>query len=172
MVELGVKIVKDSMGGDAAGAFWFLIAKNPADESRSTSEEFYLPERKNLHLLPNHQVTKVILEKEHGKVRATGAEYVSGSNRARHRVRARKDVILSAGALFTPQILQLSGIGDKRLLKKVGIEAVVDLPGVGANHQDHLMYLLFQTGRLFDGLVTPLILKSYSEQFNKSWKLQ
>ena len=52
-------------------------------------------------------------------------------------VKATKEVILAAGALHTPQILQLSGIGDNALLQSVGIETVVDLPGVGRNFQDH-----------------------------------
>jgi len=53
-------------------------------------------------------------------------------------VRARKEVILSAGALKSPQILELSGIGDPNILKPLGIDVRIDLPGVGANVQDHM----------------------------------
>jgi len=51
-------------------------------------------------------------------------------------VKARREIILAAGALHSPQILQLSGIGPKQLLSSLGIETVVDLPGVGRNFQD------------------------------------
>ena len=51
-------------------------------------------------------------------------------------VQARREIILAAGALHSPQILQLSGIGPKQLLSSLGIETVVDLPGVGRNFQD------------------------------------
>ena len=52
---------------------------------------------------------------------------------------ARKEVIISAGAVHTPQILQLSGLGDVKILKKFGIKTVVDLPDVGQNLQNHLV---------------------------------
>lgn len=55
-------------------------------------------------------------------------------------VSAKKEVILAAGAGHTPQILQLSGIGPKALLQKLGIPVVNDLPGVGRNFQDHPVY--------------------------------
>lgn len=51
-------------------------------------------------------------------------------------VQARREIILVAGALHSPQVLQLSGIGPKKLLSSLGIETVVDLPGVGRNFQD------------------------------------
>jgi choline dehydrogenase-like flavoprotein len=52
-------------------------------------------------------------------------------------VRARKEIILAAGTVHTPQILQLSGIGAASQLQGLGIDVVEDLPGVGANFQDH-----------------------------------
>lgn len=52
-------------------------------------------------------------------------------------VLAKKEVILSAGAVNTPQILLLSGVGDKKALSKVGIKSIVESPGVGQNFQDH-----------------------------------
>lgn len=51
-------------------------------------------------------------------------------------VLAKKEVVLAAGAAFSPQILQLSGVGPAKLLKSLGITPVVDLPGVGQNFQD------------------------------------
>lgn len=52
-------------------------------------------------------------------------------------VKVKKEVILAAGAVHTPQILQLSGIGDKELLQRLGLSVLIDLPGVGQNYQDH-----------------------------------
>ncbi len=68
--------------------------------------------------------------------RAVGIEYLQ--NGARHRARARREVILCGGSINSPQILQLSGIGPGTLLQSVGIPVVHDLPGVGENLQDHI----------------------------------
>lgn len=71
--------------------------------------------------------------------RATGIEYrISGSNDTEVRtVRARKLVVVAAGALGTPQILERSGVGNKKLLQSHSIQVISDLPGVGENYQDH-----------------------------------
>jgi choline dehydrogenase-like flavoprotein len=52
-------------------------------------------------------------------------------------VKARKETILAAGAVHTPQLLQLSGVGPREVLERAGIDVKVDLPGVGNNFQDH-----------------------------------
>ncbi|MDQ8727885.1 GMC family oxidoreductase N-terminal domain-containing protein [Bradyrhizobium sp. LHD-71] len=88
-------------------------------------------QRTNLTIVTNAHVTRVLLE----GTKAVGVEYVV--DRSVHSARAGREIILSAGALQSPQVLQLSGIGDAAHLKRVGVEAVVDLPGVGANLQDH-----------------------------------
>src|SRR5690606_39476396 len=64
--------------------------------------------------------------------RAVGVELTDGRT-----VRARREVVLSGGTVQTPQILMLSGIGPAAHLKKMGIEVVLDAPGVGANYHDH-----------------------------------
>jgi choline dehydrogenase len=88
--------------------------------------------RKNLTVHTLAQATKVVFE---GK-RAVGVDYVR-AGRAKRSVRAG-EVILCGGAINTPQLLQLSGVGDAELLTSLGIPVVADLPGVGANLQDHL----------------------------------
>ena len=60
----------------------------------------------------------------------------TSSNSTVTNVKARREIILAAGALHSPQVLQLSGIGPKKLLSSLGIETVVDLHGVGTNFQD------------------------------------
>lgn len=88
--------------------------------------------RKNLQADTRTMITRVVFEKN----RAAGVEYFAGK-RVR-RAMARKGVILSSGAINTPQILNLSGIGNADDLKKLGIPVNVHLPGVGQNFQDHL----------------------------------
>jgi choline dehydrogenase len=88
--------------------------------------------RSNLNVVTNALVTRVIFE---GK-RAVAVEYRRGDELLT--VRANKEVILSAGAVNSPQILQLSGIGDPTLLKAHGVELVHAAPQVGQNLQDHI----------------------------------
>ena len=87
--------------------------------------------RKNLTVKTRAMVTKVIFE---GK-RAVGVEVVI---KGKKQIINGNEVILCGGAINTPQILQLSGIGNAKELKNMGIEVVQDLPGVGENLQDHL----------------------------------
>lgn len=145
MKELNVPILKDAMGGNATGAYWFLLSLNPKDETRSTSQTFYTPSRPNLHLLTTNQVTKLLLNTEGSEPKIRGIEYAAGENAQKSQVLVEKEVILAAGALHSPQILELSGIGDARVLTQLGIKTVVDLPGVGANYQDHLLLVTAQT---------------------------
>ncbi len=98
--------------------------------------------RANLRVECRALVTKILFE---GK-RAVGVEYRPGSGRPR-RARAA-EIILAGGAINSPQLLQLSGVGDARLLATVGIEAVHDLPGVGENLQDHLEVYVQYASRL------------------------
>jgi len=92
--------------------------------------------RANLHILTNRLVSRVIVENG----RATGVEIeVSGTGASsRRRIEARREVVVCAGAIQSPQILMLSGIGDGTALQKLGIEVKRHLPGVGANFHDHL----------------------------------
>ncbi|KAF7305399.1 Alcohol oxidase [Mycena chlorophos] len=93
----------------------------------------------NLYLRTNSRVSRVIFEGN----KAVGVAYVPARNRAHGAqiqetiVRARKCVVLSSGTLGTPQILERSGVGDAKLLKKLDIKVVSDLPGVGEQYQDH-----------------------------------
>ena len=87
--------------------------------------------RPNLTVETNAQATRVLFEGS----RASGMEWANG--RDRRTARAAREVILAAGALQSPQLLQLSGIGPAELLRSHGISIVADLPGVGENLQDH-----------------------------------
>jgi alcohol oxidase len=93
----------------------------------------------NLYLRTNARVNRVIFEGN----KAVGVAYVPARNRCDGGklmdtvVRARKFVVLSAGTLGTPQILERSGVGNKEWLKKLDIKVVSDLSGVGEELQDH-----------------------------------
>lgn len=146
MHELQVPILKDSAGGNNTGAFWFSLSLDPADEERSTSQGFYTPDRPNLHLLTESQVTKLVINESNTSVPVVeGVEYSTGTDEALYSISISKEVILAAGTLHTPQLLQLSGIGDGILLSSLGIKTFVDLPGVGANYQDHPLLFTGQT---------------------------
>ena len=90
--------------------------------------------RSNLTVISTGLVTKVLTENN----RAIGVEAVKGKGREPVRLYADGEVIVSAGAVQSPQILMLSGIGAPDTLKKFGIDVVVDSPDVGQNLQDHL----------------------------------
>ncbi|XP_071448676.1 glucose dehydrogenase [FAD, quinone]-like [Hetaerina americana] len=101
----------------------------------STAKAFLRPVRlrKNLHIALNAHVTRIMMDAGH--MRAYGIEFVRDGRR--QVVRARKEVVLSAGALNTPQIMMLSGIGPKEHLRQFGIPVLRDLR-VGDNMQDHV----------------------------------
>ena len=70
-----------------------------------------------------------------GVVTATGVQF--SVNNSSYTVKAKKEVIVCGGVINSPQILELSGIGNKDILQKAGVDVVVDLPGVGENLNDH-----------------------------------
>jgi choline dehydrogenase len=90
--------------------------------------------RTNLTVRTGVLVTRVLFE---GR-RAVGVAYLRGG--VRHEVRVRREVLLSAGSINSPQLLKLSGVGPAAELGEHGIAVVQDLPGVGANLQDHLEF--------------------------------
>uniref|UniRef100_A0A1I8M1L1 Glucose-methanol-choline oxidoreductase N-terminal domain-containing protein n=1 Tax=Musca domestica TaxID=7370 RepID=A0A1I8M1L1_MUSDO len=106
----------------------------------STSKAFIKPivNRRNLSISMKSWVTKILINYSkyvHSKPKAVGVEFVK--NRKRYTVRAKKEVILSAGAIASPQLLMLSGIGPKENLQRLNISVVKDL-NVGFNLQDHI----------------------------------
>jgi choline dehydrogenase len=110
---------------------------------RASTARGYLDEAKKRDTLTivTHALTDTI---EFDGKRAVGVNYMVGDSDTRIQARARKEVLLCAGAIASPQILQRSGVGPAALLEKLDIPVVHDLPGVGENLQDHLeMYLQY-----------------------------
>jgi choline dehydrogenase-like flavoprotein len=135
----GVPYAQDSGSGEP-GVFWYPTFMDPELVERSyarTGHHDQAAERTNYHLVTKSKVNKVLLD----GTTATGVAFVpvGSSSAAETVVRAKKEVIVAAGGIHSPQVLQLSGIGPRKLLTSANITTVVDLPGVGQNFQDHAM---------------------------------
>ncbi|RYP20971.1 hypothetical protein DL765_002508 [Monosporascus sp. GIB2] len=120
------------------GAFSNLASIDPVHRERSHAAKAYYgsaKDRKNLHVLTNAVVEKVLLKEHSTKV--IGVQYCYESQTKT--VTARKEVIIAAGALQSPKLLELSGIGNGDLLDRHNIKVTKNLPGVGENLQDHLV---------------------------------
>ncbi|KAI0030850.1 alcohol oxidase [Vararia minispora EC-137] len=122
------------------GVFFTTNTIDPVKHTRSYSTTaFYLPakDRKNFLVVVDSLVSRLITKMSaNGMVVAQEVEFINGGET--HTVKIGKEVVLSAGALKSPQILELSGIGRKEVLDKAGIPIVIDLPGVGENLQEHI----------------------------------
>ena len=135
MVQAGIPRSDDFNSGDNSGVGYFEVNQR-AGWRWNSSKAFLRPakSRSNLTVRTEAHVHRLLFETgADGRPRCTGVLLRGGAV-----LRARREVILSAGAVNTPQILQLSGIGPGALLREHGIEVVRDLPGVGENLQDHL----------------------------------
>ena len=140
-VEAGYAFNDDSNGADSEGACYTQLSVGKDGRRHSTAEVFLRPalERSNLSLITNARVKKVDMD---GKT-ATGVTYVQDGQE--YSVKANKEVILSGGAIESPKILMLSGIGAAEELEPHGIEVVHELKGVGKNLHDHtLLPVIFE----------------------------
>lgn len=137
-VQAGVPRTTDFNAGDNEGVGYFDVNQK-AGWRWNTAKAFLRPvlKRPNLTVWTEAQVEKLIVATDED-----GAKVCKGAKVRRAGsvvdVEARKELILSAGAIGSPTILQLSGIGPAQHLKETGIDVVADLPGVGENLQDHL----------------------------------
>jgi choline dehydrogenase len=138
--EAGIPATSDFNRGDNEGVGYFEVTQKKGWRW-NTAKAFLRPTcyaRPNFELWTGAQVARLTLAAtDDGGRRCTGAEVIAQGG-TRVMVRARREVILCAGSIGSPQILQLSGIGPGELLQAHGIATEVDLPGVGANLQDHL----------------------------------
>lgn len=141
--QIGIPRVDDFNLGSNEGSGYFQVNQKKGLRW-STNAAFLKPvvdQRGNLGVVSHALVEKVEFETgDSGRPRAVSV--IVSDDFERRRIRARKEIILSAGAINSPQLLQLSGIGPAALLKERGIDVVQDLPGVGENLQDHLQLRL------------------------------
>jgi choline dehydrogenase-like flavoprotein len=128
--EIGIPRNYDMAGESQDGVGYYQLTQRNA--RRSSAAMAYLAPargRTNLTVRTNAQVKRITID----KARAIGVEMLDGT-----RTEATREVVLSSGAIGSPRMLMLSGIGPADHLRDVGIEAVFDQPNVGANLQDHL----------------------------------
>jgi choline dehydrogenase len=126
--------------GGPAGLVSLLQTTTRGGKRSSTYHAFLegeVEQRPNLTIITDAQVTRIVLEGEPGALRATGVEYLAGDGTS-HVATARSEVVLSAGAVGSPQLLMVSGIGPREHLESLGITCQVDAPEVGQHLKDHL----------------------------------
>ena len=129
----GFRRSEDLNDGDLAGVLGYEWMSYDGDERRSSYAAFLKPAlgRPNLEVITGAAVRRVLFR---GR-RATGVEWLRGGERVR--ASATGEVVLTAGALESPRLLLLSGVGPGEALRRVGVPVVHDLPGVGQNLHDH-----------------------------------
>ncbi|EED14005.1 aryl-alcohol dehydrogenase, putative [Talaromyces stipitatus ATCC 10500] len=136
----GVARPKDPWSGNHVGFYGTLSTIDRKDNKavRSYAATGYLQpniERKNLKVLTDATVTKVLLDQDTST--AKGVEFLY--EKATYQVLTTTEVILSASSIQSPRLLELSGIGDPKVLQAAGVDCVIQLPGVGSNLQEHPM---------------------------------
>ncbi|WP_261977737.1 GMC family oxidoreductase [Marinobacter sp. F3R11] len=137
-VQAGVPRTKDFNCGDNEGVDYFEVNQR-AGWRWNTSKAFlrHASKRPNLTVWHSTQVLRLEMDTGGERPRCTGVRVATDSGSERL-ASASREVILSAGSIGSPQLLQLSGIGPSDLLREMKIPIVADLPGVGENLQDHL----------------------------------
>lgn len=140
----GIPPNADAFSGSNNGAYVANSAINPSNWTRSDSRAAYidpLPPRSNLDILTGNTVTRIIFASDStlGNLTANSVEYGTASGATLHTVNVTREVILAGGALGSPQVLMLSGVGPKDVLDAAGVAVNVELPGVGQHLQDHLV---------------------------------
>ncbi len=135
--QSGIPKIADFNGGDNFGSARFQVNQRRGVRWNA-SKAFLRPalHRSNLTVLTRAQATQIRMEDRDGRKRASGIEFIR--NEEKFFAEARIETVLASGAVNTPQLLQLSGIGPAALLQAHGIAVRHELPGVGENLQDHL----------------------------------
>ncbi|MGZ3182814.1 MAG: GMC family oxidoreductase [Telluria sp.] len=131
--ETGIPKVDDFNTGDNAGSSYFEVNQRRGIRW-NTAKAFLRPAagRENLTIMTGCHVERLMIENGECK----GAVFTGGGTR--WQAEARRETILAAGAIGSPHLLQLSGVGPAGLLRELGVDVKADRPGVGANLQDHL----------------------------------
>ncbi len=156
--EIGIPFNQDCNGEKQEGVGYFQQTTHKGFR-RSSYRSFLnrkVRTRKNLTIMTDTQISKVIFDGN----KAIGVDCLQKSGKVNLTIYAIKEVILSAGAISSPQILQLSGIGDESLLNKLGIKMIHHNPAVGKNLQDHLQIrLVYKTNT-----------RTLNDELNTWWK--
>jgi choline dehydrogenase-like flavoprotein len=139
----GIPATRDFNGAEPEGAgIWPVTIRNGTRVSSATAYLKPAIRRANLDLALKAHVTRVLFD---GR-RATGVQYLQDG--AKQTASARREVILSAGAIGSPQLLEVSGVGDPAILDRYGIPVAGALPAVGKNLQDHVCVCYFYRSKV------------------------
>jgi choline dehydrogenase len=141
--RIGIRATRDFNGRDMEGAGTWQVTIR--DGVRASTSNAYLRRalgRANLVLRTRARATRVLIEGS----RASGVEFLW--RMSRQRATARRDVILAAGSINSPQLLELSGIGDPQVLAPLGIPVLAELAAVGRGLQDHLAVNYYYRSRV------------------------
>ena len=135
--EVGIAKVEDFNTGDNAGSSYFEVNQRRGIRL-NTAKAFLKPaaKRPNLTIMTGSHVERLIVENTESGPVCRGVQFTGGGTA--YQASARRETLLAAGAIGSPHILQLSGIGEGGHLQRHGVQPLVDLPGVGENLQDHL----------------------------------
>ncbi|KAJ7173724.1 hypothetical protein C8R46DRAFT_1083796 [Mycena filopes] len=152
--------LSDRKGSVSASTSWTIWWDPVAQITRRASAAYSLlyphsQQHNTLTVLTEHKVAKVVFDK-HKHTKATGLQFGATTGGSLYTVNAKYEVLLAAGSLATPPILERSGLGSKSVLKSAGITQLVDLPGVGLNLQDQPgtgLSALVQTANNTNGLL-------------------
>ncbi|KAA1467680.1 alcohol oxidase [Dentipellis sp. KUC8613] len=151
----GLKLLPDINGGDSHCVAFVPSSMDPRNgDSRSSAAVAYLSpvekDRKNWLTLVNHQVTSILFTPSNAGLQTATGVYFAAEGGPYYTANARLEVILSAGAINSPALLQHSGIGDAAHLSSLGISTVIDLPAVGRNLQEQTVASIGANGTGFD----------------------
>ncbi|KAF5365844.1 hypothetical protein D9757_012803 [Collybiopsis confluens] len=171
---LGLVSSSDPDSGNGTGLILQARNVNPVTGFRVYAGPAYFEphvSRPNLKLVSSALVTKINFASGHGSLTAVSVDYVS--NNVTYTAKASKEIILAAGTIQTPQVLELSGVGNKTLLSSLGIKTLLDVPLVGENLQDHpVTYSDFEVDdgilTLDDLLFNATFANDATQEFNKS----
>lgn len=156
--EIGIPNNPDCNGETQEGVGYFQQTSSKGFR-RSSYRSFLnkkIRNRKNLTIITNTQVSKVLFKNK----KAIGVQCIGSNTNKDRNIYANSEVIISAGSISSPQILQLSGIGDEEHLKGLGINVIHNNPAVGKNLQDHLQVrMVFKTNT-----------RTLNDELNTWWK--
>ena len=156
--EIGIPNNPDCNGENQEGVGYFQQTSSKGFR-RSSYRSFLnkkIRNRKNLTIITNTQVSKVLFKNK----KAIGVQCIGSNTNKDRNIYANSEVIISAGSISSPQILQLSGIGDEQHLKRLGINVIHNNPAVGKNLQDHLQVrMVFKTNT-----------RTLNDELNTWWK--
>ena len=140
--QLGVETNASHLSGSNVGAWTNIVSVDPRTTTRSYSTPaYYLPsaDRPNLRVLTDAVVREIVLKQRGERWNATGARFDHGGES--YTIAASREVILSAGSVASPQLLELSGIGNPSIVEPAGIKVKIPNRNVGENVQEHMSKL-------------------------------